>query len=106
MSAPRKGKNRSQSTQKNRLERKTKEAIVIDGRVEHYDLVNSIAHANTGISIGQLLKGDMEEAVTTAKKLVGGSAMLNMPEAMDEKNFKQQPKRTTSITTPTTNLEN
>lgn len=37
-------------------------------QVDHYDLLSSLAHANAGISIRQLFRGDFKEAAVLERK--------------------------------------
>lgn len=57
-------------------------------RVEPYDVVSGIAEANAGKSIGQLLGGDANAAISTAKKPLGGKAVRNVMEALKEKGIR------------------
>lgn len=45
------------------------------GRVEKYDVVSGIAQANSGISVGQQLRGSVNDTVKAAKKLFAWKRM-------------------------------
>ena len=50
-------------------------------RVERYDVLNSIAHAPSGISFGKILRGDATEARGELQRLFSGkkNLLLSMP---------------------------
>lgn len=58
-----------------------------DATVEEFeqsDVLSGITQANAGISVGQLLRGDLKEATTTAKKLFEGLALSSVLAAKRE----------------------
>lgn len=56
-------------------------------QVEQYDVASGLAQRNAGLNIGQLFRGHVKDASTTAQKLFGRQAEKRVAAAASSPNF-------------------
>lgn len=66
---------------------------VLARKVEQYELITSLAHANIGLNIGHLLHGDAENVTLAAAKLFSGRRVQRLLAAIEESDNKTCPEK-------------